>query len=316
MFRTKKTLLTILFSGILGAGVFATEYIVNGGFETGDFTGWEMINQGGGYWAVHDSQFVNYWLEEVVPPISGNFSAITEQYEPSLEFIFQVVITIPNNVFAAEISWFDRIINLADDYLDTTNFNFDQNFYVLLGIGEEIIPLYVTVPGDSLMQYGPNYRNFDVTSLFSAHTGKSATIFFLVGAVEDPLIVQVDDISIDIETSIPVVIDIKPYDANNTFNNNGSGVIPIAILGSATFDATEIDVETVSLEGLAVKAVGKSNKLLFHYEDVNGDGYDDLWCQIEDSDQVFEEGATTATVTGNLNNGAAFHGEDSITIVP
>ncbi len=91
-------------------------------------------------------------------------------------------------------------------------------------------------------------------------------ISFIVGAFDfdedDRLLsVSVDDISFNIETAIPVTIDIKPGSEPNCFNNDGHGVIPVAILGSAEFDVTTIDAGSVMLEGLAVKAVGKSNKL-------------------------------------------------------
>jgi len=94
--------------------------------------------------------------------------------------------------------------------------------------------------------------------------------------------------------NIEVDIDIKPGSYPNYFNNDGHGVIPVAILGEANFSVRDIDPGTVELEGLAVKAVGKSNKLLAHYEDVNTDGYEDLVVQIEDMDGVFNEGTTTA----------------------
>lgn len=121
--------------------------------------------------------------------------------------------------------------------------------------------------------------------------------------------------------SIPPIfvdIDIKPDSEPNCFNNEGHSVIPVAILGSANFDVTEIDASTVELEGLAIRAVGKSNKLLAHIEDVNGDGLDDLVVQIEEADGVFSPGDTTATLTGNLSpefDSAPFEGTDSICIV-
>jgi hypothetical protein len=51
-------------------------------------------------------------------------------------------------------------------------------------------------------------------------------------------------------------------------------------------------------------------------QDVNGDGYEDLVVQIEDTDGTFMEGVTTATVTGNLFSGRPIEGTDSICLVP
>jgi hypothetical protein len=114
----------------------------------------------------------------------------------------------------------------------------------------------------------------------------------------------------------PFAIDIKPGSDTNSLNNDGHGVIPVAILGSATFDVHDIDAGSVELEGLEVAARGKSNKLLAAYEDVNGDGFMDLVLKIEDLDGVLTEGSTTATLTGQFLDGTSFSSTDSISIVP
>ena len=111
-------------------------------------------------------------------------------------------------------------------------------------------------------------------------------------------------------------IDIKPGSYPNSFNNNGNGVIPVAILGSQYLDVTAIDAGSISLEGMEIRAVGKSNKLLSHYEDVNEDSILDLVVQIEDTDGTFTLGDTTATLTGTLMDGTLIEGQDSICIVP
>lgn len=116
---------------------------------------------------------------------------------------------------------------------------------------------------------------------------------------------------------ISVEIDIKPGSYPNCFNNNGHGVIPVAILSSPTFDATQVDAATVELEGLAVSVRGKSNKLMAHQEDVNGDGLVDLVVQIEDVDDWFNSGEdSSATLTGTTFDGTEIEGTDSICIVP
>ncbi|MCK4455007.1 MAG: hypothetical protein KAU99_01520 [Thermoplasmata archaeon] len=94
-----------------------------------------------------------------------------------------------------------------------------------------------------------------------------------------------------------VEIDIKPGSDPNCFNNNGHGVIPVAILGSVTMDVTNIDPATVELEGLKVKRVGRWNKLLAHIEDVSEDGFDDMVVQIQDEAGAFPIGHSTATLT-------------------
>jgi hypothetical protein len=121
--------------------------------------------------------------------------------------------------------------------------------------------------------------------------------------------------------SVTVDIDIKPGSDPNCFNNNGHGVIPVAILGSdgssgfAPLNASDIDTNSLSLEGLGVALRG-NNTLLSHLEDVNGDNLIDLVVQIEDMDAAFVEGSTIANLTGELMDGTPIEGTDSICIVP
>ncbi len=111
-------------------------------------------------------------------------------------------------------------------------------------------------------------------------------------------------------------IDIKPGSDPNCFNNDGKGVIPVVIFGSADFSVTRIDPSTVTLEDLQVKAVGKSDNLLASLEDVDGDGFVDLVVQIQDEDGAFTSGTTTAILRGQTKKGNAIEGADTICIVP
>jgi hypothetical protein len=121
---------------------------------------------------------------------------------------------------------------------------------------------------------------------------------------------------------IPVDIDIKPQSYPNCFNVNGHGVIPVAILGSADFDVTQIDCSTLSFAGLAVRVRGKKGAMC-HVSDVSGDftspegapdGYPDLVCQFEDDPSAWEPGSSDAELTGNLLDGTRFIGSDEICV--
>jgi len=118
-------------------------------------------------------------------------------------------------------------------------------------------------------------------------------------------------------TIIPITvnIDIKPGSDPNSLNLNDKGVIPVAILGSAVLDVSDIDPGSILFEGMAVKAVGKNNKLLAHIEDVNGDGIDDLVVQIQNGENSLSPGDTEATIAGYLGDGTLFVGLDWINIV-
>ncbi len=112
-----------------------------------------------------------------------------------------------------------------------------------------------------------------------------------------------------------VDIDIKPGSYPSCFNNDGNGIIPVAINGSATFDVLTIDTaQPITLEGLAVAAKGKSDKLMIAYEDWNGDGYLDLILKIVDTDGTFGQGTGTAKLIGKLIGGGDFSGTGDICI--
>ena len=120
---------------------------------------------------------------------------------------------------------------------------------------------------------------------------------------------------LDGENPTEVEIDVKPGSDPNCFNNNGNGVIPVAILTTDTFDAATVDPFTVTLDGAGVRVKGKSGNA-GALEDVDGDGDLDLVVQIEDQDGTYEEGDSIATLNGETFLGEPIEGTDSICIVP
>jgi hypothetical protein len=113
-----------------------------------------------------------------------------------------------------------------------------------------------------------------------------------------------------------VKIDIMPQSPENSININDHGLIPVAILGSFNFDVTKVNPVTCSLQGMIIKIVGKSEKALWNYTDVNYDGFIDLLIKNEDSDGNFIEGQTEAALSGFLYDGTPIKGTDIISIVP
>jgi len=115
---------------------------------------------------------------------------------------------------------------------------------------------------------------------------------------------------------ISVQIDIKPGTAApNPINPSSSGVIPVAILTTADFDAADVDWTTVSLAGSRVAVRGKSN-WMGHFEDVDGDGDEDLVVQV----QTRCDGATwisgEVVLEGETWGGQPIRGSDTIVVVP
>ena len=119
------------------------------------------------------------------------------------------------------------------------------------------------------------------------------------------------------DPTINVGIDIKPGSDPNSINLCSNGAVPVAILGSETFDVFDVDTETLRFSEATVKVVGKKDPhSLCSYEDVNDDWIDDLVCHFVTTDIAAIHGdSTSATVNGELFDGTPIEGSDSVNIV-
>ncbi len=127
--------------------------------------------------------------------------------------------------------------------------------------------------------------------------------------------------------TLQVNIDIKPQSCPNPLNVKNMGVIPVAILGTADFDVSEVDPSTVMLEGVA--------PLRWSMEDVatpvsdgeececttlGADGFMDLVFHFDAQSVIAALGPVTnftfevLTLTGNLSNDTPFEGQDCVRI--
>lgn len=101
------------------------------------------------------------------------------------------------------------------------------------------------------------------------------------------------------EPIVVVTIDVKPG-SNPNCNNTRGGVIPVAVLGSETFDVSTIDPDTVQFGG--------ADKKRCSIDDVNEDGYPDLICHFTKSDVYWPDfsadpsGCVQMNVTGELSS--------------
>jgi hypothetical protein len=110
---------------------------------------------------------------------------------------------------------------------------------------------------------------------------------------------------------IEVAIDIKPNSFLNTINPTSSGVVPVAILTTAAFDATTVDPMSVRFgPSSATEAHNRG-----HFEDVDGDGDIDLLLHFRVENTGIRCGDTSASIRGATLSGQIIQGSDSFKTV-
>ena len=121
-------------------------------------------------------------------------------------------------------------------------------------------------------------------------------------------------------------IDIKPQSCPNPLNTKSKGVLPVAILGTASLDVNDIDVSTVRLENVS--------PIRNAFEDVatpfggdlcdctteGADGFDDLTLKFDRQAIIAALGSVSdgeevvLTMTWLLNDGTSMSGQDCVVI--
>jgi hypothetical protein len=123
---------------------------------------------------------------------------------------------------------------------------------------------------------------------------------------------------------IEVSVDIKPMSWPNPLNVNGKGVLPVAILGTADFDVSQVDPATVRLEGVAplrwaLEDVGTAGDPL-----AGPDGFTDLSLKFKTQEivsalgDVDDKDVVVLHLTGNLKEefgGTPISGQDVVLII-
>lgn len=150
------------------------DLINNGNFETGNFSGWTVLNSGSGNWAINNGTFDPPGSSGALPAISGVYDAVSFQSGPGFHALRQTI-NVPNNVFAASLTWNDRVRNQAGIFSDP-----NQEWRVLIrdSAGTPLQEVFSTNPGDPAIQIGPNSRTGNLTGLFQLYAGQTITVSF------------------------------------------------------------------------------------------------------------------------------------------
>lgn len=112
------------------------------------------------------------------------------------------------------------------------------------------------------------------------------------------------------------IVDIAPDDVSNVVDLRSPGWLPVAILSTIGFDATEIVPGSLRLAGATLQGDDRNpGNVRTRVTDVDGDGRLDLWVEFRTDRLNFGGLDIVADVWGQTQRGVPFSGSDLVQIV-
>jgi hypothetical protein len=280
---------------------------VNGGFESGDFTGWGQINSGPSGITIDDGIFDPPGPGGPVSPFEGNFSAATFQSGPGLHTLFTDVALDPR-LSSAMLEWADNLQNFAGAFQDPS-----QEWRVEVWDPSDdtvLAELFSTNPGD------PSIQDWMVRSAdLSPWIGQTIRLAFTREALSFFLNTRLDAVVVTGIATVDAAIDIRPGMEPNFINLLSNGLIRVALLGSDVLDVLDVDPTTLAFGPAGAAPAHElctADDFAGHIRDVNGDGFDDLVTHYVTSEAGIAFGDPEACLSGQTTSGERFEGCDSI----
>jgi len=164
--------------------------LVNGGFETGDYTGWAHLNSGASSFALNDGTLDPPGADTPLAPFDGDFDVASISSAAGRCTLWQEFV-IPHDAGSARLEWWDRIRNHRACFMDPTH---EFRVQVRDASGTVLAELFSTNPGDAAFSDWTR-RSEDV----SRFIGRRVRIVFEVQNTPYPLTVYLDAIRVTAE---------------------------------------------------------------------------------------------------------------------
>jgi hypothetical protein len=112
---------------------------------------------------------------------------------------------------------------------------------------------------------------------------------------------------------IPVSIDIRPDNKENTINLGSGGTVRVTIFGAGDLEVRQIDLANTTLAGAPIESRGKQSA---SYGDMNKDGFEDVLVEVAIKKLQLKLTDTKAQLRGLLLSGVMIRGFGDIRVVP
>ena len=108
-------------------------------------------------------------------------------------------------------------------------------------------------------------------------------------------------------------VDVRPGTTDNHIQMGSSGLVPVALLGSADVSVANIDPQSVLFAGAHART-RKDGSAIVTFSDVNGDGYADMSLGFDTETLQLNPGDRVAEVSGFMNDGRPFRGQADVNV--
>ena len=112
-----------------------------------------------------------------------------------------------------------------------------------------------------------------------------------------------------------MVIDILPGNPDNSINLAQQSIVTVAIMGSANLDINDVNPRTLKLKAVEQNLVGKSDKSMCRQQDIDGDSYKDLVCDIKTIGFRVKPGDIAVVISAGTYQGTSLRAEGVLRFV-
>jgi hypothetical protein len=240
--------MAVMVVGYAGTALAAT--VVNGGFETGDTSGWTVVNEAGGSgdWYVCSSAACSALVPSNFPPPEGTYAAISSQEGPGSHILYQDV-TLEAGA-THQLSFTTYYENYEDSFYTPDSLSYqigEPNQQYRIDIMKPDAPVDSVAPEDILAtvfrtEVGDpaSMEPTPMTVDLSQFAGSTVRLRFAEVDNQDNFVAGVDDVKVTsvttTDTTPPTVTDTSPDGtASKTANVTATFSEPVQNVTSSTF---------------------------------------------------------------------------------